>query len=107
VEEAPGRTVTVRRDPPLLQGLTSACVGALLALLALPGPGVLLVGVVVVQVLLGLAVLELLEAPGRRGAVLLTGAAIAAGGVVVVLGDGAVDGLGGLEEAAAIGAGDS
>ncbi len=93
VEQAPVRPA-VPRDPPLVQGLTSACVGALLALLALPGPGALLVGVVAVQVLLGLAVLELLEAPGRRGAVLLTAAAVAAGGAVAVLGHGAVDGLG-------------
>lgn len=84
------------RDSLVLQGAAAAVVGGVLALLALPGPGLLLAGVVVLQVLLGLALLEVLAAPGRGGAAIIGAGVVVAAGVVVMLGDGRVDGLAGV-----------
>ncbi len=76
-------------------GAAGALAGAVLAVLAVPGPGPLLAGVLVAQLLLVAAVLERLGAPGRRGALLLAVVA-AVTGDAVVLATGDAGGLAGV-----------
>ncbi len=77
-------------------GLAGVLVGLVLALLALPGPGVLLPGVLALQVLVALALLVSLALPGRLGGLAVAGAAAVAAGTAAVLGDGGVAGLAGV-----------
>lgn len=69
-------------------GVTGAAVGVLLAVLALPSPAVLLVGVLALQLLLAAGLLSLLDAPARTGSLVLAGVAAAVADGLALRGDG-------------------
>lgn len=80
----------------LLQGVGPALVGGALLALAAPGPGWLLAGVVVLQVLLVLGLLALVDAPAGDGIFLITAAAAVVGDVLVLEAGGDVGSLAGV-----------
>ncbi|MGZ6791756.1 MAG: hypothetical protein ACXVGH_08510 [Mycobacteriales bacterium] len=84
------------RPPVLRQGLAAGLLGAGLLGLAVAGDVPLLVGVVVLQVLVGLGFLALVDAPASGGVFLLGTAAAVAADVVVEVEDGKVGGLAGV-----------
>ncbi|MCW2601300.1 MAG: hypothetical protein JWM02_3129 [Frankiales bacterium] len=84
------------RLPRLAQGLASLAVGAALLGLAVLGELPLLAGVVVVQLLVGLAFLALVDAPASGGVFLLGTTATIGADLVVQLDDGRVGGLAGV-----------
>ena len=95
----PGDEVTdepPRRLPLLVQGLLAAAAGGVLVAGALLGPAALVVGVLVLQVVLGLGALALLEAPAAGGALVVALAAGVAADVVVLADDGRIDRLPGV-----------
>ena len=79
-----------------MQGGTAATAGAVLVGAALLGPAVLLVAVAVLSVALTLGLLVLLDAPASLGGPGVVVLAVLAAAVVVVVGDGSVDGLAGV-----------
>ncbi len=81
---------------PFLQGGLSAAAALVLALFALAGPGLLLAGVLVMELVLVLGVLAVLDAPASLGIFALAAAGAAVAGVVVLTGRGGVDGLAGV-----------
>lgn len=84
------------RPPLLLQGLASAVVAAaLLGLTEISTPA-LVVGTLVVQVLLGLGLLALVDAPAAGGVFAIGAAATGAADAVVLVDDGRVAGLAGV-----------
>lgn len=96
--------VPVAQRPPVLrQGLAAALVGAGLLGLAAAGDVPLLVGVVLLQVLVGLGFLALVDAPASGGVFLLGTAAAVAADVVVEVEDGKVGGLAGVVALAVVG----
>ena len=85
-----GGTATLRL------GVAAAVVGVLLAVLSVPGPGLLTVGVGALQLLLVLTVVVVVDAPARGGVVLLALVAAAAADTVVLRDNGHVDDLAGV-----------
>ena len=102
--QAPRVPAPVPRLPLLAQGVSAAVVGGVLALAAVPGASVLAVALLLGQVLLALALFELLVTPGGRGAALVAGLAALAGNLLVLRGTGEVDALAGVCGLALVGA---
>lgn len=92
-DAAPG---ALRRPPLLVQGLLAALAGGVLVAAALAGQAALVVGVLVVQVVLGVGALALLEAPAAGGALVVALAAGLAADAVVLVDDGSIDRLPGV-----------
>jgi len=87
----------VPRPPLPGQGLAAALFAGVLALAALPGPGGLVVAVLVLQLLLAAGLLALVEAPAWRGAAVIgVAASVAADVVALRSGDGRVGGIAGV-----------
>lgn len=84
-----------RRPPMLLQGLGPALVGAVLIALAGPGPGLLMAGLIAMQVVMALGLLALVEAPASEGIFVITVTAAIAGDVLVLRAGGDVGSLAG------------
>lgn len=80
----------------LLQGVGAALVAGGLALVSLPGPVALLVGIAALQLVLVLGVLVLLDAPSGRAAFAIAVAAAAVGDTLVLTTDGTADALAGV-----------
>lgn len=94
--EAVRQQRAAHRQPMLLQGVLPAAVAVVLAVAAALGT-VPFAGVVLgIQVVLVLAVLALVDAPGSGGAFAVAGGALLAADVVVVVFDGDIRGLAGV-----------
>jgi len=92
------------RPPLLVQGLSSAVVGGVLALAALPGAPLLALVVLVAQLLLVLGLLALAETPGDVGVAVIGALAAVAADVLALTGDGGVDRFAGVVALALVGA---
>ena len=90
------------RPPILLQGLGPALVGGALVLCSLAGPGALLAGVAVLQVVLVLGVLALVDAPSSEAAFVVAVLAAGAGDALVLLSDSERDDVGALAGVTAV-----
>lgn len=93
-----------RRPPLLAQGIAPAAVGAALLVLAEPGTGALLAGVLVVQLVLTLGLLALLDAPSADGIFVTTAATALVGDVLVLRAGGDVGSLAGVVAAGLVAA---
>ena len=108
--EAPAAAAVRPAPARRLEPFAPAAVAVVLALLALPAPGallpgvLLLAGVAVLQVLLVLGLLSLVDAPARTGSAVLALAAAAAADAVALRAHGRVGGLAGVLGLALVGA---